>query len=646
MPYRYNEVNKINPNLRPRHYTADTLDEGPLVIKWTAKTDVMSVASNINGPPLTISEYVAYDTLSPPNPFLAVTQDGNGNVVYDGGFPKYYNAKAPAASATFAQLTGTYKFLYNALNFIADKSKTSKGNRKVLLLGDAKEGQSYAVKGTGGTGFKTSFENLCSVAGYQLTIKDTDDWGGLLDCRYSEYDQYCCVIVIGSTYTGGYNRITNTSVMDLVEYREQGGGVALITDHGPDLTSIEQASTPHDGFFAVCNRIAVHFGAYFTGNFNRSPVNVGHLRTNYGDHPLYNGLTNQENVPAGGSESKVVVREVPTYSPANIPDTVIDEVGVSLVNFMAILTNGEVVKHSYLYVVGTEGMIRLVGWDGKEWDDRGGSNPLPVPFGEWSRRFTEFHFKRTNPELGTLFGYVQIEAFRGNNFWRSTLGTFQVDPDGTYRTEYFIPGMTGLPALGGDSSFRMISFSVTRPFIHHGWLYRDTINSTTPFPGVVGSETNLGYAIEKAREDREGQLFTPMEYINALRKYQETHYGVVNEKMATVIQHYIREITDLKYADDQDTVYHEPVGGETYPTQLPDITAHVVYSHSPTAEEYNSVPEDVNVLLSRPPQMAWTYSIREPVQGWKKPNDTLYTILPGPRWIVNIRDGARLWYSG
>lgn len=49
---------------------------------------VESVAINKDGTPPSISKYIAYDTLNPPNPFISVTEDGAGRVVYDGGFPK------------------------------------------------------------------------------------------------------------------------------------------------------------------------------------------------------------------------------------------------------------------------------------------------------------------------------------------------------------------------------------------------------------------------------------------------------------------------------------------------------------------------------------------------------------------------------
>ena len=64
---------------------------------WVLGEKVDFVSFTKDGPSPAISKYIAYDTLVPPNPFIAAAQDGNGNVVYDGGFPKFYNVVAPEA---------------------------------------------------------------------------------------------------------------------------------------------------------------------------------------------------------------------------------------------------------------------------------------------------------------------------------------------------------------------------------------------------------------------------------------------------------------------------------------------------------------------------------------------------------------------
>lgn len=266
--------------------------------------NVRKFAVEVNQPPPSISEYIAYDELDPPNPFLAVTQDGNGNVVYDGGFPKFYNGKAPDVGASFAQLEGGFKFLYNALNFVA---KDGHPNNKMLLIGDQTSGNSYSVKDTNSNGFYTSMTRIAEIAGYTLTVKDPDDWGGSINPTLAELNEYCAVIVMGTHGGSNPDVVTDPAVADFVTYRLQGGGLIFITDHGPDLTSIQDATTTSGGFFDGINKITVQFGAYFTGDFNRSPVNVGYLRQNYGDHPLYNGMADSDDISAGGSESRVVV---------------------------------------------------------------------------------------------------------------------------------------------------------------------------------------------------------------------------------------------------------------------------------------------------------------------------------------------------
>lgn len=83
------------------------------------------VSYNVNGLYPALSEYIAYDTLTPPNPFIAVTQDGLGRVVYDGGFPKFYNQELPGTYTNFAQLPPQFKYLHNAINWVLNLIKTA-----------------------------------------------------------------------------------------------------------------------------------------------------------------------------------------------------------------------------------------------------------------------------------------------------------------------------------------------------------------------------------------------------------------------------------------------------------------------------------------------------------------------------------------
>ncbi|MNZ42265.1 hypothetical protein D3C78_598360 [compost metagenome] len=513
--------------------------EGYYLSTFTARMilsgNVQSLQFSVNGAPPSISKYVAYDQLVPPNPFIAVTQDGTGNVVYDGGFPKFYNSNAPiqginasismefratctgqvgtenlyyynafsdlpvtiaigdklvydmaqnSASArvsidavtanspaefpgqyslrdwgyptvgvikdqnnlrshpatdlggravnqwyhrefdlspcaghTFirwsmayeqevagdyytrfrdvyildrngnikatlfkdsiklpnsssaeagasgytnlvkslydprSQLTASFKYLYNAILWTANPKKVTAGNRNILILGDAVAAGNYAVKSTAASGFNTSFTRLCAAVGFTPTFKDTSDYvGGALGCTAAELDQYACVLLMSSIYSTNAS-ITDACVQNLVAYREAGNGLIVVTDHGAVLSNISQAyPLALPAFFATANKLVVQFGAYFSGDYNRTPVNVGFLRSTYGDHPLYAGMTNDESISAGGSESRVQVATFTPVAPGavapfNIP------LGKTIIRVAAVLNSGEIVPYKIEYNV-------------------------------------------------------------------------------------------------------------------------------------------------------------------------------------------------------------------------------------------------------------------------------------------------------
>jgi hypothetical protein len=431
----------ISPDKRPAYYT------GSVTINWTFSPDVSEVAFNTNGIPPAISKYIAYDTLNPPNPFIAVTQDGRGNVVYDGGFPKFYNHRAPGAGVTsFSGLNASFKYLYNALNFVANQEKVVAGNRKVLLLGDATGSRNYRVKGTDSSDFRTSFERLAAVAGYDLTIKDALDYGSALDARLAELDQYCCVIYMSSRAASDWQgSITDACVSDLVSYRYQGNGLIFITDHGNYPNSLDSAYANSSGFFVGANRVLVNFGAYFKGDYDRTSVNVGFLRNNYGDHPLYNGMADSEYISAGGSESQVVVTETPTTTPQAFTPTVLDTPGQYELNFLLLTPTGEVATYRFAYTV-TEGnflFVRLK--DGT----RDSGTMLSA-----QRRF-DYPLHNSKPTLGTLQGSVVVNGY--------PVGEFSVSGEVTDYTWYAGPG-AGFPMDNGPREFTL---HLTTPVIYY-----------------------------------------------------------------------------------------------------------------------------------------------------------------------------------
>lgn len=315
---------------------------------WIVDPSVAWVSYTVNGRAPTLAKYIAYDQLLPPNPFLAVTQDGRGNAVFDGGFPKFYNLYAPPPGSGFAQLNGSFKFLYNALNFCAKPGKA----RNVLFIGDAVRGGHYNLKSEEPTGFLTSIQRVCAAAGFGVGVLDITDFGGaMLTPDFAMLDQYACVVLMSSNYPAS-PLISPAAVQAFVQYREAGNGVIIITDHGvPDIADIDEAVVGnYSAFYRTANMVAAEFGVFFTGLYDRSPVNVGFIRANYGDHPLYAGLSNDEFIHAGASESKTVVFDYPKYTPAQLkPLAFVD--GCYYVQVLAMMHDGTVEFSRFMYCI-------------------------------------------------------------------------------------------------------------------------------------------------------------------------------------------------------------------------------------------------------------------------------------------------------
>lgn len=365
-------------------------------VNWVLSDAVNYISFTQNGPQPAVSEYIAYDTLTPPNPFIAVTQDGRGNVVYDGGFPKFYNSAAPDASVTqFSQLSASFKFLWNALNFIANPVKVAAGNRKILLLGDKPDGTYWVKEEVISSGFATSFNRLAAIANWQLTIKDSADYGGMLNPTLAELEQYAAVIVM-SSQSAAIQGITTGAINEFITYRENGNGLLIITDHGPEYTDINDVvfDTPNT-FFNTANRLAVNFGAFFTGTYNRTPVNVGYLRANYGDHPLYAGLSDSEDIFAGGSESKVVVGDFAKYTKLTAPSITLTE-GRQTIQAIAVLNDGATETYRFVYQVATGEIVQMLNETGQPItiNEIGLSNVVP------------FNVTINGQDLGTLTGDI------------------------------------------------------------------------------------------------------------------------------------------------------------------------------------------------------------------------------------------------
>jgi hypothetical protein len=653
-----------------------------------------------------LSQYIAYDTLTPPNPFIAVTQDGTGNVVYDGGFPKFYNTYAPeagidslfsmeykgtrdagatgntyyydaftdvqvtiapgdklvydmltnsidarvgidaitaanpaidathysirdwggagpgvmkdqnglaahpasdlgtlavgqwyhrvidlspAAGYTFikwslayegeipgvfytrfkevyildsagsikavlfkdkiklpnststeagasgysgtskyiydprSRLTGSFKYLFNCLRFIANPAKVAAGNKKILFIGDqAGEGINYSIKNTDMYGFAVSINRICAAAGFIPTIKDHTDYGGTIATNLAELNQYCAVVVFSTAYDiSNVARITPGSVTDFATYRAQGNGIALITDHGSNVqTDIAQVTGPLGaGFYGTANRIAVQFGAFFTGNYDRFPVNVGFLRSTYGDHPLYDGLDNDESIIAGGSESKVIVTTATLIAPGAMPNTTVGT-GANKIYFLLKMADGSIQTYTFVYNVATGEII--------EFKDAQGNNLTSVDVG-WNFRAKPV-VKLIGAGLGSLAGSI----------YRNGIKVGEVSYDETNGSNELWYSGEAVRVNHGDT----IRAAIESPFTYSRTLnvnrIQPDINDLNALANVVGliapsaPGTYRVRAVEKAMA--EVGAFYPMVYSPAHAKniYQLRNYMEGNIALSDV----------------------------------------------------------------------------------------------------------------
>lgn len=305
----------------------------------------MLITNSVRAPAL--SEVIAKDNTG--EPFIAVTQDGKGNVVYDGGFPKFTNISLQnppgtwptTLPSTFAGMSSSHKYLHNAIQWVSNKTKVNAGNKKVLIVGNSLVSDEYAIKGSyyhpvpgqgptggggdsGAGGFADVLNMVTSIAGYTPTFYDMNDAGGAsagnqINLGLSDLEPYALVIYIASYGATGKNksRVSERFASELATYRELGNGVIIITDHsGGEFNSVDEALAINEGLFSYDGtKVSAYYGAYFSGNYDRTNVLVSDIRAQLiaaggdGTHPLLNNLADNSYVFAGFSESMIKVED-------------------------------------------------------------------------------------------------------------------------------------------------------------------------------------------------------------------------------------------------------------------------------------------------------------------------------------------------
>lgn len=492
---------EIIASIEPGQYTgAQTVS-----VTFPAGTRKAIITRGDRNPVLT--EILAYDTgyilpiPSNPNPdigegdiverpFLAVTQDGRGNVIYDGGFPKFYNSQIKAANGgtypatlptTLAGLAPACKYLSNALNFIANPRKTAQGNRKILFINNTTRSSQYNIfkshynpdplqNNAGDDGFRDNFDAVCNIGGWIPTYYDATSAGNVpVDISLATMEQYAAIVYLASYGGSGPSAswITENTASNIAQFRAAGSGVAIITDHCSDnYTDLDDAIARGGVFGYDATKVAKYFGAYFSGDVARRPVSVGEIRRQIGlpgppgDHPLLAGMTDSETIFAGGSESliKPELFEADMVDPDTVWSTELDTAGTYRINVLIQMDDGTIVTRPLRYVIIDPSDINL-----KDSFNRAASGGTMTTY----KRLIDYTLD-AGDETQTLSGKI----FVGNTLvgWFTTAKT-----NGVWNTSYNPLGGPGvaMPIQSGSQ----LRFVVTDPF-----EYTVPVNISVPDP--------------------------------------------------------------------------------------------------------------------------------------------------------------------
>lgn len=447
----------------------------------------------------TFAKNIAYDEFG--NPFLSVVQDGKGNVFFDGGFPKYYNAIWSPTYTTFGAMTNQLKLLYNAMKWCAEGNVTP--NTNILLFGDAVIGEPYAVKDTAGSGFTTCITNVGALAGFQVTTRDLSDFPYGSEMTLAYLQQFSSVIFLSSKTAGwetSQPRLGTATLNNIATYRQQGGGVMLITDH--------------DAFQTMANQVAAKFGCSFSGNVDRNPVSVDLLVSTYGMHPLWANMTGS--VYAGGSEGIVTIPVNTPFNPATGTIS-LSGTGYKTIYLTVADTAGAVTTYAYSYALNVPDPVNLT---------------MPVR--------TSYKYLDLPVEVDRLNSVDTTGSFSVGG---QVIGSFSRLVSGLTNKNYTVS--TPKPVVTVNGELVEVDVGVAVPVVYHK-VYPVTldavdITSYKPAKRVASMRKNelaavgpIGRVMKKLRADQGlGFSVIPSEAMRLVNNYYSVSYRTATERVIT-----------------------------------------------------------------------------------------------------------------
>lgn len=287
-----------------------TLDEAvegyPLTMTCATKDGTARALSNE-----TSVQWVATDPAGVPT--MSYLDFDKTRVVFDAGFPKYYNS-----SFNVDMHNNIQKFTKNAMNWLNRGGR----NKRILITGDSypgsTSGTNYSIKGTGGADFGVALPAYLRSQGYTVDILGWTEMNGGAPSALI-FDQYSVVIFFSSSWGSNANPPLGISFARSLENSiRRGTGCMVITDH---------ADTAGSGFSASANAICNRFFANFSGSYDRTELDLDAMIAQGITHPLIHGMSGK--MKAFGSEGRIdstgVVGDPQDYVPKS--ETLTFEIG-------------------------------------------------------------------------------------------------------------------------------------------------------------------------------------------------------------------------------------------------------------------------------------------------------------------------------
>ncbi len=390
----------------PGTYTA------PQTITVTGPSDVTGIIVTSDGKdPVVVKTVASSNKYAPAEyPYVQTIEDGRGRAVFDGAFTKYYNAywndpsNASGNPTSFAQLSPSFQFLYNAWNFLLKPG----GGKRILILGDKYLGgddsgnDDYLVKTTNEDCWYTAMMGLSGLMGFSLTIiKDSSDYAGnMLNPTYAECMNYDIIMLFSSAVdiSSGRTYLTNAGAANIAQARRDGVGVYICTDNGGGASGDPNTRYP-EAFYATANiLVAAMVDANFQGNMDFTPgTTVGYNKAKWGDSPLFDNIADTGIVGASTSDSfvnQVVTTNIP------LPTTVNAGAGYTTFKFAVTHTDGSVTFEQYGYNVGEPPLVEL--------SDSAGNTISAWPETNLHGRDSYFKYVPSSTLTGNGSGFVMV----------------------------------------------------------------------------------------------------------------------------------------------------------------------------------------------------------------------------------------------